>query len=350
MSEIPPVILLSSEKEAQRGISMARQSTRPPLETIQAELADPDYRVRKGAIKRLMRYHRKQACEPLLELLKDGRGDVRAKAVQALAKLKDQSAFVPVLGLLADKNASVRAQVALALGEFGNSSVVPQLMDLLNAPQARVCACAARSLGKLRAPCSLPALLAYLERTRRTGDKDELYHAVRALGDFGSPAVVEPLLALRERSASHPVHWMVVDVLRRAGEQIRPLLAQILIDQARPVHVRACVAQALDRPSCPEYLPSLLIALTDEHPVIREKAANALVHIQDPCTIEPLMHLLTDPNPGVLAAVSRALSAQHAPTVMDSLTNLRSTSSDTNTHRAIDTVMLGLRLRANNGQ
>lgn len=306
---------------------MARQSTRPPLETIQAQLADPAYKVRKEAIRQIMRHYRPQACEPLLALLEDKRGDVRGKAVQALARLKDPRAFVPLLGLISDKNASVRAQVAGALGEFGDSSVVPLLIDLLNAPQPRLCSAAARSLGKLRVASSLPALLAYLERTRKAGDSTQLYYAAQALGDFGVPAVVEPLLALYKDSSSYSVQWAVADALRKVGASARPLLAQILIDQTRPVEVRACVAQALDRPAYPEYVPSLLMALDDPHPTIREGAAKALARLQDPCTVEPLTRLLNDSDPRVVAAAITALTALRAPGLVDTLIELLSDPS-----------------------
>jgi HEAT repeat protein len=134
---------------------------------------------------------------------------------------------------------------------------VSTLLDLLNDPHAQIRAYAARSLSKLHDPGTLPKLFAYLEQTRKTGDKTELYHAARAVGDFGVPAAIEKLLFLRERSVSRSVHCIVVDVLSRQGEQMLPVLLEVLADQTRPEQVRNCIREALARKPRPEWFPVL---------------------------------------------------------------------------------------------
>src|SRR5579885_2625571 len=93
---------------------------KPTFASLQAELSDADYKVRKAAIRKLMRSrsYRSLALEPLLALLHDPRGDVRTKAVQALGRLGDPRALKPLRARLTDKNALVRAQVASALGNL----------------------------------------------------------------------------------------------------------------------------------------------------------------------------------------------------------------------------------------
>lgn len=255
---------------------MARQTTKPSWETLQAEFADPDYEVRKEAIKHLMRYYRKHAFEPLLAMLQDGRGEVRAAAVQALGKLKDARALIPVLDLLTDKHNNVRAQAARTLGMFGERSVVPSLVALLTDPHATICAYAARSLGNLRDPSSLPALLAYLERARGNGDTTELYHALRAVGDFGE---VEPLLAVYGRSLAS--QRMIAEILSKQEGPTPLFLAEVLTDQTRPETARACAAHVFALKSHPEFAPMLKAALTDDYRMVRAYAAQALAQLPD---------------------------------------------------------------------
>lgn len=253
---------------------MARQSTKPSFASIQAEFADPAYHVRKEAIKRLMRYHRKQAIEPLLAMLQDGRGEVRAAAVQAIGKLKDVRALTPVLDLLTDKHANVRAQAARTLGMFGERSVVPSLAALLTDAHSTICAYAARSLGNLRDPSSLPALLAYLEHARGNGDATELYHAIRAVGDFDA---VEPLLTLYGRSLTS--HRIIAEILSKHEGSTPLLLAEVLLDQTRPETACACAAHVFAFKPHPEFAPMLKAALTDDYRMVREYAAQALAQL-----------------------------------------------------------------------
>ena len=292
---------------------MARQSNKPALEVIQAELADPDYKVRKAAIKRLMRYQRAQAVESLLPLLEDARADVRIKAVQALGRLADKRALVPLLGLLNDKSVSVRAQVAGALGAFGDRSAVRPLHDLLNDPKPRIRQAAARSLGQLRDPASLPLLLAHLKQA----EEAELYYLVRSLGDFNAPAVIEPLLTVCE--ASTRLQGVVAEGLSRLGPDLTPVLERILLDQSRAPIARRCVALAFGRKPRPETTQTLIQALGDSDDNVRHYAAWALGCLRDPVAIEPLIPLLSDRSNTVRRTAILALSALNATEATDAL-------------------------------
>lgn len=255
---------------------MARQSTKPSFASLQAELTDSDYHVRKEAIKRLMRYYRKHAFEPLLAMLQDGRGEVRAAAVQAIGKLKDARALTPVLDLLTDKHTNVRAQAARTLGAFGERSVVPSLVALLTDPHTTICAYAARSLGNLRDHSSLPALLTYLERARGNGDTTELYHAIRAVGDFGA---IEPLLTLYRNSLTS--RRIIAEILSKHEGPTPLFLAEVLVDQTRPETARACAAHVFALKPHPEFAPMLKAALTDDYRMVRAYAAQALAQLPD---------------------------------------------------------------------
>ncbi|HEY0755530.1 MAG TPA: HEAT repeat domain-containing protein [Ktedonobacteraceae bacterium] len=292
---------------------MTRLSTKPTFASIQAELADPDYKVRKVAIKKLMRYQRPYALEPLLGLLGDARGDVRSKVVEALGRLADKRALVPLLGLLNDKNMSVRAKVAGALGNFGERSAVQPLHDLFNDSQPLVRRAVARSLGRLRDPGSLPLLLAYLEKA----DDADIHYVVLTLGDFDMPCVIEPLLALCEHAQW--VQGTVASALSKLGESATPTLVEIMLDQERTPMVRSCVALACGIKWRSGVVQPLIAVLADRAATVRQFAARSLGSLKNPAAIEPLTRMLPDSDEGVSCAVIYALLQLNATTATDAV-------------------------------
>lgn len=271
---------------------MPRTSTKPTFEALQAELTDPNYKVRKEAVRKIARYYRAQAAGPLLEALQDSRSAVRAKAVQVLGRLHDPRTLTPMLALLSDKAMNVRKLTARALGNFGDQSVVPALMTLLSDKQSAIRQAAARSLGRLRDPHALPLLLAYLAHAK----EDERYHLAMALSDYDDPCVIEPLLTLLESQKYSSLQWIVADALGRMGDQATTPLLGILADQTRNPEVRACAAQVLGKRPRPEFLQPLLTTLGDSDEQLRASVAQALGNLQDPRAINPLLALLEDRN------------------------------------------------------
>lgn len=290
---------------------MVRQSARPTIEELQAELVDADDKVRKVAIKKLMLYQRQQAVEPLLSMLKDAQAAVRTAAVQALGALKDRRAVTPLVGLLTDKSTRVRVQAIRALGDLGERNVASSLNNLLADPRPTIRQATARSLGKLRDASSLPLLLAYLQQA----EESEYYYLIYALGDFDTPAVIEPLLTLCE--TNEQLQYLVAEGLSRLGASSTPALVQIATDMERTPISRRCVVLSFARSPRPGVMQSLLQALRDSDAQMRELAVQALGTLRDPGVIEPLIQALSDKNErvcqraiftlGTLEATDRAI-------------------------------------------
>ncbi len=295
---------------------------KPTFSSLQAELADADYKVRKAAIKKLIRSrsYRSQALEPLLALLHDPRSDVRNKAVQALGRLADPRALRPLMAQLSDKNALVRAQVARALGNLGSQNAVPSLIGMLDDDRSRVRQAAARALGRLKDPRALTPLLAYLAKA----EDQEISDVAYALGDLGDPGVVEPLLALLDRSDGSRWQWAVVNALRQMEEPIVPVLLEVLADPTRKPLARVCTVQTLVRFPCSELLQPLIAALSDSEAGVRLHAAQGLGALQDPAAIQPLLSLLNDQDTWVCCCAISALSRLNATCAVESLIALLS--------------------------
>ncbi|HEU5378554.1 MAG TPA: HEAT repeat domain-containing protein [Ktedonobacteraceae bacterium] len=293
---------------------------KPTFLSLQDELANDDYKVRKEAIRKLMRYYRPQALEPLLILLHDKRGDVRNKAVQALGRLADPRAFQSLQALLVDKNANVRARVIRALGNFGDRSIVPVLLNLLNDQQSRIRQAAARSLGKLKDRRATVPLLAYLANA----EPEEYYNVILALCDLDNPGVVEPLLAWVDRHTDLDAPSIVAEGLSRMGEAVIDSLLSILADTTRTSKVRMCAVQALGNRPRPEFAQPLIAALNDSGARVRQYAAQALGVLKDPVAIDPLLRLLDDEDEWVCCSAIHALVELNATCAVEPLTKLLS--------------------------
>lgn len=303
---------------------MPRTSTKPTFEALQAELADPDHKIRKNAISRIARYYRAQAVEPLLGALQDGRGPVRARAVQVLTRLNDPRAYQPIQGLLADKNVKVRVEVIRALGHFGDPTMVPLLIGLLADPNSELRQAAARSLGKLKDPRGLPPLLAYLAKV----EYQELYHLTMALSDFDDIRVIEPLLALLARQEFSYSRAMIADALGRMGDQAMAYLLNVLADATREPGIHACVIEALGQRPRPAFLQPLLAVLHHNNPWLREQAVQALGALRDPQAISPLLDVLAnqEEDGGVRAKAITALSMLGEASIVRTLIECLSSS------------------------
>src|SRR5579883_1292534 len=241
---------------------MLHRASGHTFEVIQLELADADYRVRKGAMRKLMRYQREKALQPLLALLKDKRSDVRLKAVQALGELQDRRALEPLRALLADRSSSVRERVIVVLGSLGELSMAPDLRALLSNKSQRIRQAAARALAQLRDPASLPLLLAYLPQA----EEGELSYLVPALCAFDTPQVIRPLLALCD---TYPRELASIAVeLARLGESATPVLSHLLVDPQSSPMMRKAIAFSLHLQPREGSLAALALAFEDSDPAV----------------------------------------------------------------------------------
>lgn len=297
---------------------------KPTFASLQAELTDADYKVRKTAIKKLMRFYRSQALEPLLALLLDSRGDVRTKVVQALGRLADPRALRPLMAQISDKNALVRAQVARALGNLGSHRAVPSLIGMLDDDKSRVRQAAARALGRLKDPRALSPLLTCLAKA----ESREVFDVVYALGDLGDPSAVEPLLALLDHPDGSRLQWAVANALERMGESIVPALLEVLADPSRKPLARVCAVQTLVHFPRPELLQPLIAALNDSEAKVRLYAAQGLGALQVPAAIQPLLSMLNDQDTWVCCCAIFALSRLNATCAVESLIALLSSPHD----------------------
>lgn len=167
------------------------------------------------------------------------------------------------------------------------------------------------------------------------GDVDDRWNAIRAIGELGEP-FIEPLVR-----ALSDEHWIVRrgagDALARIGHPAVPSLIKILENgdedarreteraliligepTVRPlmdalihenVQVRRRAVQTLGLLQSPEAVPSIISALKDSDPLVRQEAALSLSRYSDTASVTPLIDLLKDEHGYVRMAAVETLCA-----------------------------------------
>jgi HEAT repeat protein len=189
-----------------------------PLESLLADLASPNYRVRWKAVQALGESRDPRALEPLLGALKDRLPTIRIAALSAVGRLRDRSAIEPVIAMLDDPDSKVRTSAAAALKKFGKAAHAPMLeayrggeararfvllsalgriktpsisellIAALDDPQVEIRLEAARVLGVRKDQRAVPRLLQAVEE----GGSYQFFY-IQTLGEIGDPRAFEPL-------------------------------------------------------------------------------------------------------------------------------------------------------------
>ncbi|NJK54047.1 MAG: HEAT repeat domain-containing protein, partial [Leptolyngbyaceae cyanobacterium SU_3_3] len=216
---------------------------------------DPDAQIRALAIESLGSFHNPDISAALMQATQDSHASVREAAVTALGFCRAEAAALLVSHLqplLLDLNLDVCKQTAIALGRLGTLDAIQTLFQPL------------RSL-------STPEPLAL--------------EIVRALGWAGRSDALQYLhQALTQLPLSETVRQEILVVLGRVDQpKLKLQSTQILLDLLR------------HQPSC------------TRSPSVRQTIALALGQLGEAIALDPLIHLLADPNISVRLHVISAL-------------------------------------------
>jgi HEAT repeat protein len=175
------------------------------IEKQRQRLSSAELEERRDAIIRLGSMQHAAASRAALAGLKDQLAIVRATSVTAILSLPAEESAANLLPLLTDKDEFVRREATYALGTTRSATVVPSLIELLrNDKIDEVRGAAAVALGRIANESALSSLQNVLtgqtEQTKTKKTKRELNpfvlrSAARALGQIGSRASVQVLLA-----------------------------------------------------------------------------------------------------------------------------------------------------------
>ena len=261
---------------------------------LRADLESSDPAARQAAAWGLGALDAEEAAGPLRARLADPDPRVRGVAARSLGRIGGADAFAPIAGLLADPDPFVRELAILGLEATGSDKVVSAVIPLLADPEMGVRSVAVSALGHAEGPEAARALAAVVvgdpdDHTRvmaagalakRVGEPDLAVPAlVRLLGDADPGLRAEAAWALDQLASEAAVAGLAAQLAREPDPEVRSAIVQALA--AFPAEPRA--------------LESLLVALRDSHPGVRNRAALGLAGSDDPNAAAALVAALRDP-------------------------------------------------------
>ncbi|MEP0918098.1 HEAT repeat domain-containing protein [Leptolyngbya sp. DQ-M1] len=139
------------------------------------------------------------------------------------------------------------------------------------------------------------------------------WFAVRILGSFKHPQVLEALIELLKNSQSQELNSMAVSVLASMGKSAVPMLEPLLVE----VSTRLFAVQALGQIRRSETVPLLMQVVHDSNAQVRAIAIEALSSFHAPEVVTVLIDALQDPVTQVrLAAVAGLGFCQDYPNLV----------------------------------
>ena len=307
--------------------AVGRLGDRAALPALLRLLRDPNEQIKKAAVTALGNLEAAEATDTLVQLLQTGSDSFRAEVAFALGHIARSAPAGAggreALDALVEALASgpLRAAATEALTAAGRTAVpalIAHLQGKLDGDPATVVALL-RDIGDPRAT---PALVSELDRGRL--GKELVLDALRALGDgralvpvlglvsdkdpgvrLAAMRALRPLLGKGSRAAD-----VIGDLLDDPEIEIRILAAEYLgimgADVALPelaklatardgdLRLRQAAVAALGEIGQPRATPTLLGILRGGPPALEPAAANALIYIQDPASVAPLLDVIDD--------------------------------------------------------
>ncbi|QDT42021.1 putative phycocyanin operon protein Z [Gimesia alba] len=291
------------------------ESAIPTLLKIVKKVDDPNLVWRAAHALGTINASPKEVVPALTALLSNASPEVRANAAIALGEFgaAAKSAVPELTKLLSDSELSVKLDAAASLGDIGPdaASAVPQLASAMQAGPVALTLTSASALSSI-GEASVPALnemlakdsplkllavhvlgeigasakssIPELVKLINSPDPDVSQTAITSLGEMGPAAIqVEPqLLDILKTSTGKTRNAAVYALSKIGSKKALPLIKQYASASDEDERFRLVCAWALvrDNPTDPETvkaaLPGLIKVLSDENPLVRREAANAI--------------------------------------------------------------------------
>lgn len=219
-----------------------------------------------------------------LEQLQDEQPAVRAAAVHHIRQLRDPAAIDALVWLMGDDSLWVRCTAAEALGEFRTQAVVTPLMQFLHLG-------AALEKQKVGLPAEIP-----IDYHRFHREQDPHFQQWRTEQGIKSPHQGFSL-AVSARIGLQMTGIEATDALIKSLNDKNPYVQYIAVNLLNNMAIRK-------RPS-----NALLLAISEDDPMIRMNAARALGKLGNLRAVRSLIPLVRDENVQVRLAAAESLGA-----------------------------------------
>jgi cyclophilin family peptidyl-prolyl cis-trans isomerase/HEAT repeat protein len=313
----------------------------PPPSDLLRLLTDDEARTRRRAALAIGRVGLKDAVPALQQALGDSEFEVRQMAAFALGLIGDPSARPALLNALKDSEPAVQGRAAEALGTIGDKSDAPAITQMV---YGLVQAGALNNVAPddLTFPLAPPveAVRLGLYALVRLGSFDGIAQSVLmggngapvsawwpiayALGRAGDARAVPALTALLPTpgrfTAAFAARGLGALKAQTSASALRDIVEKRQRDPA--VVVEAIRALVAIRDTAAGPLFEKILAEGESDPTLRLETANALGALRSPASLDFIIDLISDPNPGIRGAAIRALAGIDTDTFLTTLSGL----------------------------
>jgi len=268
------------------------------VEPLIAELGDENKHVRETAAKILQQIG-VPAVKPLIAELRDDNSSIHENAAKVLQNIGSPAVKLLVTALMI-RDDNFRYRVSMVLKQMG-SPAIDTLNDALLNGDLRLRHGAADASGKIGDARGVDPLIITL------GDMNEEVRmkAMEALGQIGTPAVVQLISALKHENED--VRESAAEVLEKMGSTA--VVSLIFALTRNDTSGRRSAAELLGKIGDPLAVEPLLTVLkdTDVDVDVRIKASEALGKFGDVRAVEPLILILEGEQGNILESAAKAL-------------------------------------------
>jgi cyclophilin family peptidyl-prolyl cis-trans isomerase/HEAT repeat protein len=313
----------------------------PPPSDLLRLLTDDEGRTRRRAALAIGRVGLPEAVPALQQALGDSEFEVRQMAAFALGLIGDPSARPALLNALKDSEPAVQGRAAEALGTIGDKSDAPAITQMV---YGLVQAGALNNVAPddLTFPLAPPveAVRLGLYALVRLGSFDGIAQSVLmggngapvsawwpiayALGRAGDARAVPALTALLPTpgrfTAAFAARGLGALKAQTSASALRDIVEKRQRDPA--VVVEAIRALVAIRDTAAGPLFEKILAEGESDPTLRLETANALGALRSPASLDFIIDLISDPNPGIRGAAIRALAGIDTDTFLTTLSGL----------------------------
>lgn len=235
----------------------------------------------------------------LVPCIRDADTGVRAEAIHAAGVARYAELIPAITVSLGDETAEVREEAVNALGEFGSQAPLADLLPLLGTGDSRFRYAVVKALGKTASPEAGSALAAYLANGDHPRPLE--YAILESLAKTGAPGSGCAGIVHRYFAHQDPdIRRLAVAAYAGiAGKGAAPQLEEASRDGHWSVRIAALTALA--QICSEEALPAVVAALGDPDLLVRKNAVMILGSLRSVRGVSDLVLQLTDPELGRLA-------------------------------------------------
>jgi len=236
--------------------------------------------------------------EALLDALRAGRAEVFSEDDESFAGYKDDpSALQVILQALHDSRPDTRRLGSEMLGRMGNPLAVPDLVDRLYDDIASVRAAATRALADLGARTVIGEIILGLD-DEDDSVREQTLASLPKLGVASSPELIRILeRLLKDKSAKIRAQAIVVLVYLGEVKTAQAPLSRLLKGKdvsTRLIGLNAVIQIIVNGNGVLPLKVDLVVHISDESPLVRRKAVQALSLLKDEAHIELFIGCLSD--------------------------------------------------------